>query len=475
MGRKNSDGTTGAAGGDRVSESAKPATDARPATDGEREEAVRGETVPPCDGLPSAKGNTTGVSTEKTTLHAAPTVTGGGEADASARSMPPQEGSFAADGKKEDDRAVKTAPKDGLPAAAGDTAECTEPQHGTKLPRHLLVMRNSAMGDVAMLPHALRALMAAYPALRVTVATQPMFRPFFAGLGVDFLDVDTKGAQHALFGMWRLAAEARRRGVDAVADVHGVMRSEAFGLSMRLHGIAVAGIRKGRAEKRRFIRRGGRGMEPLRHTVVRYCDVFRRLGFVFDDPTPATPHERPNPMGEKQGVWVGFAPFSAHAGKTYPEAMSREAVALLAERYERVFIHGGGGREAEFAQEMERMHPNVTALYGRVRFAGEMDLIANLDCVVSMDSLVMHLAALVGTPVVSVWGATHPGLGFLGWGCDPGNVLQTEMACRPCSVFGSKPCKFGDYRCLRAVTPEMIVRQVAAALEKKKAGRERQA
>ncbi|WP_418981956.1 glycosyltransferase family 9 protein [Alistipes sp.] len=336
---------------------------------------------------------------------------------------------------------------------------------GKRLPRHLLVVRNSAMGDVAMLPHALRALTAAYPDLHVTVATQPHFKPFFAGLRVDFLDVDLKGAHHSLAGMLRLAAEARRLGVDAVADVHGVMRSQAFSLSMRLHGIPVARIRKGRAEKSRFIRRGGRGMAPLRPTVLRYCDVFRRLGFVFDDPQPVLPQKRPNPMGEKHGVWVGFAPFSAHAGKTYPEALSREAVALLAERCERVFIHGGGGREAEFAQEMERMHPNVTALYGRVRFAGEMDLVANLDCVVSMDSLVMHLAALVGTPVVSVWGATHPGLGFLGWGCDPANVLQADLPCRPCSVYGSKPCKFGDYRCLWAITPRMIADRVAAVAE----------
>ena len=201
-------------------------------------------------------------------------------------------------------------------------------------------------------------------------------------------------------------------------------------------------------------------MEPLRHTVLRYCDVFRRLGFDFNDPAPALHREHPNPFGPKVGVWVGFAPFSAHQGKTYPAEQSREAVRLLAERYDRVFIHGGGGRELEFAQEMERTYSNVTALSGKVRFAGEMDLIANLDCVVSMDSLVMHLAALVATPVVSVWGATHPGLGFLGYGCPSDGILQADMACRPCSVFGNKPCRYGDYRCLHAITPAMILDRV---------------
>ena len=165
--------------------------------------------------------------------------------------------------------------------------------------------------------------------------------------------------------------------------------------------------------------------------------------------------------GEGLDTPCGYNQIGAVVGATYPEEQSRELVRMLSERYGRVFIHGGGGAEQAFAEEMERTYPNVTALYGKVRFAGEMDLIANLDCVVTMDSLVMHLASLVATPVVSVWGATHPGLGFLGYGVSPGNVLQADMACRPCSVFGNKPCRYGDYRCLKAVTPEMAARRVA--------------
>ena len=327
-------------------------------------------------------------------------------------------------------------------------------------------MRTSAMGDVAMLPHALRALRRAYPDLRITVATPKLFHPFFEGLGVDFLEADTKGRHHSLWGMLRLACEAHRLGIDAVADVHGVMRSATFRNLMRLHGARIAHIDKEHAQKRRFIRQGGATAAPLRHTVLRYCDVFRRLGFVFDDPAPALHAERPNPLGPRptEERWVGFAPFSAQQGKTYPEDLSREAVRLLSPRCERLFIHSGGKAEAAFATEMENTYPNVTALYGKIGLAEEMDLIANLDCVVSMDSLVMHLASLVATPVVSVWGATHPGLGFLGWGCDPTDVLQADLPCRPCSVFGAKPCRYGDYRCLRAVTPQMIADKVEAML-----------
>ncbi len=128
-----------------------------------------------------------------------------------------------------------------------------------------------------------------------------------------------------------------------------------------------------------------------------------------------------------------LAPFSAQQGKTYPEPLARETVRLLAGRYDRVFIHSGGGAEAEFAQEMERLHPNVTALFGRVKIDGELDLIANLDCVVAMDSLVMHMASLVATPVVSVWGATHPGLG------SSAMVATRAASCRP--IWNAAPVR----------------------------------
>ena len=76
---------------------------------------------------------------------------------------------------------------------------------------------------------------------------------------------------------------------------------------------------------------------------------------------------------------------------------------------------------------MEALYPNVTALYGKIKLGDEMNLISNLDCVVSMDSLVMHLASLMATPTVSVWGATHPGLGFAGLRVRTGRCLADRF------------------------------------------------
>ena len=90
----------------------------------------------------------------------------------------------------------------------------------------------------------------------------------------------------------------------------------------------------------------------------------------------------------------------------------------------------------------------------------EQVLMSHLDVMLSMDSANMHLASLVHVPVVSVWGATHPYAGFMGWGQSVDRAVQLDMPCRPCSVFGQKPCWRGDYACLREIKPEWVIEKI---------------
>ena len=76
---------------------------------------------------------------------------------------------------------------------------------------------------------------------------------------------------------------------------------------------------------------------------------------------------------------------------------------------------------------------------------------------ISMDSANMHLASLVGTRCVSVWGSTHHFAGFLGYGQSVDDVVEVkDLTCRPCSVFGDKPCYRGDWACLQELDIQKI-------------------
>ena len=103
---------------------------------------------------------------------------------------------------------------------------------------------------------------------------------------------------------------------------------------------------------------------------------------------------------------------------------------------------------------------------GKYSFAEELEHIAKLDVMVSMDSANMHFASCLGVPVVSIWGATHPCRGFYGWRQNPAWAVQKEMKCRPCSKYGNKPCRFRDYPCLTGIEPIEVMERIEKVLNK---------
>ncbi|KAA6328689.1 hypothetical protein EZS27_022447, partial [termite gut metagenome] len=131
----------------------------------------------------------------------------------------------------------------------------------------------------------------------------------------------------------------------------------------------------------------------------------------------------------------------------------------------KVFLFGGGKMEQQILDEWVMKYPPVVSMAGKIKMENELILMSLLDVMLSMDSANMHLASLVNTPVVSVWGATHPYAGFMGWNQSAANCVQTDLICRPCSVFGNKKCCRGDYACLFGIKPETIIEKIQTIID----------
>ena len=127
----------------------------------------------------------------------------------------------------------------------------------------------------------------------------------------------------------------------------------------------------------------------------------------------------------------------------------------------KIFVFGFGAKESELIDRLARGRKNVVNMASaNLGIAAELSLLSHCDVMVSMDSFNMHLASLVGLRCVSIWGATHPYAGFLGWNQKTADVAQLDMVCRPCSVFGDKPCARGDYHCLWGIPPSLIISRI---------------
>lgn len=342
----------------------------------------------------------------------------------------------------------------------------------------VLVIRLSALGDVAMLVPVISSVAAKYPQDRFYVMTRVAFVPLFEDLSFNIIPVpvDTKGKHKGFIGLLKLVFGSLFSGYTHVADVHDVLRSKIIRWLMMLSGRKVRHIDKGRGEKRKMIE--SKVLQPpLQHSTERYLNVFSKLGFPaeitfhsildFASGDLSTLHSI---VGEKKGIWIGIAPFARHKGKMYPEDRMERIVKALSEKNDtEIFLFGGGPHEKEVLSRWAAKYEHVTDLSGKLSLDKELLLMSYLDVIVTMDSANMHLASLVRTPVVSVWGATHPSVGFYGYNQDIANAIQIDLPCRPCSVFGDLPCILnGSYECMKGISEQMVLDKIQKVLDSKK-------
>lgn len=328
--------------------------------------------------------------------------------------------------------------------------------------KKLLIIRFSALGDVAMTVPVVHDLAVQYPDLDITMLSRPMCAPLFALLpnNVHFVAADLKGRHKGINGLNRLLREIRFRDFDFVADFHDVLRSQWLRFRFAMAGKHVAHIDKGRKGKTALTRKNNKIFVQQATSFERYAKVLEQLGFAVKPEFCWLDYSAFSELTKSEGEhWVGIAPFAKHEAKTYPLEMMEQVVEALSQNT-KVFLFGGGVEEKRILAELCQRHENTMLVESPNGLAGEMALMQQLDVMLSMDSANMHLASLVGTPVVSVWGGTHPYAGFLGWHQRETDCVQIDMPCRPCSVYGNKPCRRGDYACLRGIMPEMIVNRM---------------
>lgn len=348
-------------------------------------------------------------------------------------------------------------------------------------PKHLLVIRLSAMGDVALMAPVLNALVKQYPQVSVTLLTLEKWTPIFAHIpGLKLHFAHPKTTHRGLGGLWKLSREIAALRPSAIADLHHVLRSKIIRFFLKPLQLQTAVLDKGRAEKKALTAFPNKTFRPLTHTTLRYAAVFESLGYpllLAEEallPKPATPQltlpQLTTPQPDPKTKCIGVAPFAAHIGKQYPLQKMKEALRIfMAEqknKYQLVFF-GGGPVEQPLIKQLCQDFPKSTHALD-LSFEQELSLIAHLDLMLAMDSGNAHLAAMYGVPTLTLWGNTHPYAGFYPFLQDPNNALLADRNLYPglpTSVFGNKVPK-GYEKVMDTIAPVAVAEKMAAILEK---------
>ncbi|MCX2493130.1 glycosyltransferase family 9 protein [Pedobacter sp. PF22-3] len=335
----------------------------------------------------------------------------------------------------------------------------------------IIVLRFSAMGDVAMVASVLQEFSEQNPTAELIMVSRQAFKPFFDHIpNLIFHPIQPKTLHKGINGLYKLYQELRSYKPSAIADLHDNLRSRAISTFFRLTGIKIRRINKGRAEKKALTRAINKVFKPLRKTVERYADVFRELGFSvklshqISKSAQALPKKAQALFSDQTTKKIGISPFAQHIYKVYALEKMEAVIASLSRLGYELFIFGGGEKEQHMAENWAKKYQNTNNLIGNFNLTEELDIISNLDLMLSMDSSGMHMASLVGIPVVSIWGPTHPYAGFLGYGQQESDCIQIDHPARPNSIYGNKPCLCGVENCIDLIEPETIVKKIKEKL-----------
>lgn len=314
----------------------------------------------------------------------------------------------------------------------------------------ILAYRFSAFGDVAMTVPVLREFLAQNADVEIVMVSRENFSALFDDIpNLIFKGINLEDFK-GFFGLQKLGKLLLEEfKPNFIADLHDVIRTKTLNLFFLQKGFKVYKINKGKAEKEELTNIWNIEKQPLKPTVERYADVFRAMSFKLELSNQLYP------KSVKSGI--GVAPFAQHKGKMMPLEKTFELVKILAKKHQ-IFFFGGGAQEVEILNSWQQKIPNTENLAGKLTLKQELEKISGLEAMISMDSANMHLASLVGTRCISVWGSTHFYAGFLGYGQSVNDVVHVkDLTCRPCSVFGDKECYRGDYACLHELNIQQII------------------
>ena len=281
----------------------------------------------------------------------------------------------------------------------------------------------------------------------------------------EVLAYDKRSADRGVRGFARLAASLRRRRYDSAYHAQGSLRSGALTFA--------AGVR----DRVGFSSSSGRPFYTERipridntHHAARLLSLGTRDPLRQVSAAEIRPRLYPGIIERAQvdavlgpaaagAPLIALAPGSVWATKRWPyfHDLARE---LVARTDAQIVVVGGEADRALALEIVGATKGQAIDATGRLSLLASADLIGRSAVLVTNDSSPLHLASAMNTPTVAVFGPTVPEFGFGPLAERAVIVGHTELACRPCDKHGPRRCPLGHWRCMREMTPDLVMTAV---------------
>ena len=337
--------------------------------------------------------------------------------------------------------------------------------------KRILVIRLGAIGDVILASPALLNLKLSFPDAAIYLLT----RPKTAGIAKRFAGVDKiiefpqKGG---LIDLFKYGEQLDGYGFDYAVDLHGNIRSKY--LMKHISAPVKVQYNKRRWERVRSVSPGKMKevKEGSPHTIDLYNDAVLKCGGKIYARRPILTLDKDIPVArlfDNDSATIAIAPGASYPTKRWP---AERFIAFMQAAYDKldanillILSHQERGiAEAKHNIPLNRLRIRIDA--DLVELAS---IISEANLLVCNDSGLAHLGSAVGTPVMALFGPTHPTLGFAPRGLKDA-VIQVDEFCRPCSLHGKTPCFREEQFCFTRIGVEDVLARAEEMLRGKGRG-----
>lgn len=327
--------------------------------------------------------------------------------------------------------------------------------------RHILVVRYSALGDVAMLWTVMAAALHQNPDLKFTLFTRKSIAERLPALervqvvGLDLEKDYRSWAQLAMF-TW---GWIRSHHPAAIVDAHQHLRTQSLRWIAKILGRPLAVIQKDRKGREALLADPSHVVRPMQHV---YTDALRSVGVTMSWPPVKRARQRRKKGVPGHGLLI-IAPVASRRNKSWlldqALALGNQwkseggTVAYLGGQADSSVLIAAGVATEDLATELSAAEEHV--------------LWSEAQCAVTVDSANQHLAANHGVPSVTLWMGTSPNGGFESFNPAPtmNLTLPEHLDCQPCSIKGADRCvQNRDFAC-RHIASRLVYRALRTLVD----------
>jgi heptosyltransferase II len=340
--------------------------------------------------------------------------------------------------------------------------------------KNVLVVQTSFLGDTVLTLPLLAEIKRRYPAGKLTLLCAPVGRDLLRSHpGIDEVIGDDKRHEDAgIVGLWRKAKVLEQKKFTLAISPHKSLRSALLLFLARIP--YRVGFRQSKAA---FLFHALANRNPLRHDVERNLSILEALGIPtqeclqsIDFPLFPDSKEKDRQLLDAAGIDLKRTVIGLNAGSVWAtKRWSPDLFAALIRRLKQdvncEIVLFGGPEDVDTVTKIQALcGAEVVNWCGKTALQDLPAAVSACDLFITNDSGPMHIAVACKVPVVAIFCATTPSLGFYPYS-SKAVVVEKELSCRPCSSHGSRRCPLGTEDCIKLIRPEHVLQAAKQVLQ----------